>query len=308
MVKSNPLKGGRGGGSGGTGGRGGRGGGKNEGKGRGNGALNAKKASSRERTISWKEKLFSAAQSGDIDMFEAVLAGGAPIDTPIGSDLNNTTHVQNLNALLENVGSPVKWDTPLIVASRRGHINIVNLCLKAGAKNDPFGEGTTALHAAVAARQVSTAEVILQSAAKAQAAATICDILDSSGNTPLHLAAKIAYEMAKTIGLDDDDVGSGNASGNNGTDSQLMELLISHGADTRIRDSSGNTCLHISATAGSISGIECLLEYDDGLIDLVDKAGSSALHITVAKNDINTVRVLLQSAANPYLKSIEKEI
>ena len=237
----------------------------------------------------WKDRLFSAARNGDIDVFEAVLAGGAPVDTPIGTDMN-TLASQSSGSL--GLGGNHKWDTPLIVAARQGCINIITVCLKAGAKNDPFGQGTTALHAAVGARQYEAATVLLQSAALAGAASTICEILDSSGNSPLHLAAGLLSGADAAVGGSDDGL-------------RLIELLIGYGASLKQRDAQGRTCLHLAAAAVHAAAIELMLEYDDELINLVDNAGNAALHIVVIKNDIACARVLLQSAANPYLKSAQ---
>jgi len=240
---------------------------------------------------SWKENLFSAAHSGDVDAFEGVLAGGAPVDTPIGAGASSAAVAGR--ELLADVGHGAhKWDTPLIVAARQGNVNIVNVCLRAGAKNDPFGEGTTALHAAVAARQVDAAEVLLQAAARAGAAASICDILDTSGSSPMHVAAKL-------LGGADAEAGGAKAG------MRLLELLVGHGGSLQVRDAKQRTCLHLAAEAKHAEALELLLEFDDSLINLVDLSGNAALHIAVVQNNIACARVLLQSAANPYLKSLQ---
>eukprot|EP01032_Pedospumella_encystans_P032548 gene32548-36749_t len=46
-----------------------------------------------------------------------------------------------------NLIDPVTTDSPLMIACRKGHTDVVRLCLEFGAKNDPHPEfGQTALH------------------------------------------------------------------------------------------------------------------------------------------------------------------
>eukprot|EP01031_Cornospumella_fuschlensis_P006932 gene6932-8612_t len=48
-----------------------------------------------------------------------------------------------------NFVHPTSTDSPLMIACRRGHTDVVRICLDFGAKNDPHPDfGQTALHAA----------------------------------------------------------------------------------------------------------------------------------------------------------------
>ncbi len=86
-------------------------------------------------------QLFTYAQLGDFESCERLLRSG----------------------VLVNFVEPVTTDSPLMIACRRGHHDIVRLCLDYGAKNDPHPEfGHTALHAAVLSSQVRCAEIILK--------------------------------------------------------------------------------------------------------------------------------------------------
>ena len=217
----------------------------------------------------WKEKLFSSAFDGDVELLASVLEGGAPVDTPLfGEGPKVTGKIP---------------DTPLIICARLGHINCLKLCLEQGARNDPFQEGITALHAAVNNSQYEAAELLLQMASKAEAGPVVCSLTDAKGATPLHLAAK-----------------SG--------DMRMTDLLLHHGADPCQRTGSpathGYTALHYAAEEGHDDVVEVLLDYDSDLeaIDLVDTSGgNSALHLAVKASKIECVRLLLQSAASPLV-------
>ena len=78
----------------------------------------------------WKEKLFSAASSGDVVAFQDVLLGGAPVDTPIGAAPGSDASRSDPSGRVS--------DTPLLIAARMGHVNVLKACLEAGAKNDPY--------------------------------------------------------------------------------------------------------------------------------------------------------------------------
>jgi len=216
--------------------------------------------SQQQRAMTWQQRMFTAVQAGDVEKLEEVLNNGAFIDTIFDQQTK---------------------DTPLIIASRMGHVNVMRLCLQFGAKNDPYPEfGCTALHAACASGQYDAAAVLLQAASKAKADHIICNLPDSAGRTPLHLAA---------------------AHGN----SELLELLVNHGVDLSKQDAKGATCLHLCADKGHNTSIAVLIDQlnVEDLIDVVDSAGNTALHIAVIQNQKTSVRLLLQSAANVQIRN-----
>lgn len=60
---------------------------------------------------------------------------------------------------------------------------------------------------------------------------------------------------------------------------ELLELLVSHGADVNARSDKGLTGLHIAAKTGFVKGVEILLE-SGANTTLTDKDGRTALEIT----------------------------
>ena len=172
-------------------------------------------------------------------------------------------------------------ETSLMLAARMGYANVVRLCLQYGAKNDPHPDhGMTALHAAAAGGQMDTAAVILQMAAKAKADAIICNLTDLQGRSPLHIAT---------------------ARG----DALLAEMLLVHGSDPHRPDAQGNTCVHVAAEAGSIPLLTLLLvDYDgDVVLDQLNRAGLAPLHLAILGGHAKSVRLLLESAADPFVQT-----
>jgi hypothetical protein len=218
-----------------------------------NAALAAASSSSTEPKKSWRERLFSASYAGDVELLGAVLDGGAPVDTPLKSDVPAS-------------------DTPLLICARLGHINCLKKCLDHGARNDPHQEGNTALHCAVGNCQYEAAEVLLQIAAKsaANANAVICTLPDADGLTPLHLAARMGDLRMMELLLHHGAAPSQRAAGAPSTAT----------ASAAAAATKGYTALHF-AVAGSHDGaVEVLLDYDDDLeaIDIVD---GTSLHVRV---------------------------
>ncbi|KAF4043934.1 FYVE zinc finger domain-containing protein [Phytophthora infestans] len=108
--------------------------------------------------------------------------------------------------------------TPLHVASRKGHSEVVELLLQHNAaSNLPDEEGNTALHYA---SNIETVEVLLNSAFRTNA-----NIPNRRGRTPLHIAA---------------------ARG----DVAVVAYLIRHGAEQDIVDDQGQNAFHHAAANG----------------------------------------------------------
>jgi uncharacterized protein len=175
---------------------------------------------------------------------------------------------------------PVSSDTPLMIACRTGKVEVVQFCLKNGAKNDPHPEfGQTALHAAVAANQFTCAKAILEEAACSQADSMIANLTDPRLQTPLHVACTEGSE-------------------------EICILLLNHGASVNEVDVGGMSCIHLSAQAGHKACLALLLDHGaDELIGSVDLAGNTALHLAAANGHIGCVRLLVESAADVTSKN-----
>ncbi|EFY94070.1 ankyrin repeat protein [Metarhizium robertsii] len=96
---------------------------------------------------------------------------------------------------------------------------------------------------------------------------------DSSGSTPLHIAAK-------------------------GESPEVVELLLEHGANSNTKEESGRTPLHYAAQNTRDEIAQILLDYwADPKI--TDKVGSTPLHYAATHGNPEIIRLLLESGANP---------
>ncbi|KAG1693079.1 hypothetical protein DVH05_023860 [Phytophthora capsici] len=138
--------------------------------------------------------------------------------------------------------------TPLHIASRKGHSTVVELLLQHNAaSNLPDEEGNTALHYA---SNIETVEVLLNSAFRTNA-----NIPNRRGRTPLHIAA---------------------ARG----DVAVVAYLIRHGAEQDIVDDQGQNAFHHAAANGHTAVTLVLLHENEAakmesLTTTVDKSMQS---------------------------------
>lgn len=206
------------------------------------------------------EAVYGAAEKGDVQTLLAYLRSGATI---------NFIH-------------PASTDSPLMIACRRGHQNVVKVCLDYGGKNDPHPDfGQTALHAAVASGRLSCSAVILQVAQASEADTIISNLADQFGQTSLHTACIIGSLP-------------------------VTELLLSHGARISSIDNFGQTPLHLCAGSGHKSVLAVLLDHGgDAFIDLPDVYGNSPLHHAAYHGKLDCAKLLLETAASVTARNTE---
>jgi len=176
---------------------------------------------------------------------------------------------------LVNMIDPLTTDSPLMMACRKGFAEIVKLFLSYGAKNDPHPDyGQTALHAAVCEKHFNVVSVLLEIAALSNAQTIICNLADPEGQTPLHIAAILGH-------------------------TDIVEILLLHGAEIGSVDCHGHNPLHLCAGSGNISCLGCLLDHDgDLLLENPDNLGNTALHHASFYGHLECVRLLLETAAD----------
>lgn len=210
----------------------------------------------------WMKNMFRYARKNDVLEVSKLLAEGCPID------------------LMES-GS---GDTALMIACRKGHTKLVNLCLSWRAKNDPhptFGE--TALQAAIISQHFECAQKILETAAVSNMDGEIVNHADTRHDAPHHIAAK------------------------NG-DIKCLELLVHHGADPSLVDAEGRTPLHCAAWHNEYECAAFLIDIGgDDLLDAGDHHGDTALHRASQIGAIGIVTLLLQSAANATVINLNNQ-
>eukprot|EP00096_Caligus_rogercresseyi_P000313 TRINITY_DN1072_c0_g1_i1.p1 TRINITY_DN1072_c0_g1~~TRINITY_DN1072_c0_g1_i1.p1 ORF type:complete len:259 (+),score=59.04 TRINITY_DN1072_c0_g1_i1:110-886(+) len=81
---------------------------------------------------------------------------------------------------------------------------------------------------------------------------------------------------------------------------EIVELLLSFGADPSIKDHRGNTCFHQAVAMKSNDCLKLLVEHlrtkED--LDCFNNSGFTALQIAIKKNDPASVHTLIQNGAN----------
>uniref|UniRef100_K3WBA4 Uncharacterized protein n=1 Tax=Globisporangium ultimum (strain ATCC 200006 / CBS 805.95 / DAOM BR144) TaxID=431595 RepID=K3WBA4_GLOUD len=169
-----------------------------------------------------------------IPLFFLSCASGNVLHCQILIDQNNAK--VNVISQLEDGDKEIVTEfghgqTPLHIASHKGHAKVVELLLNNNAvSNLPDDEGNTALHCAI---NMETVEVLLNSAYK-----TNPNIPNRRGQTPLHVAAARGH-----VGI--------------------VDLLIRNGAQQDIVDDQGQSAFHVAAANGHTSVALILLRENE---------------------------------------------
>jgi ankyrin repeat protein len=171
---------------------------------------------------------------------------------------------------LSNVGMETETDEieepPIILAIRRGDINLVELLLQQGTSPNSEDDGTTALMLAAEYGRAEIVKLLLKYEVES-------GIQDESGNTALMIATQYGY-------------------------SQIVKVLLEHEADPNIRAHDGTTTLTLAAEYGYPQIVTLLLEHEANP-DLQDGNGETALIIATAKGNLEIARLLLKGGSDP---------
>lgn len=192
-------------------------------------------------------------------------------------------------------------ETPLHLAASHGHLVIVHLLIQGGASyNATDGRHYTALMEAAEKKHNKIVNYLVKVGAS-------LDVKEEEDMTALHLAAKEGnYEAVEMI-LDTKKIDTKNfksyinAKDKGGWTSliwatenkhkNVVELLLSRGADGNIEDDEGNVCLHWAAYSGSVDIIGMLLDRTPD-INAVNIHGDTALHIAARRDNYEAVMLL----------------
>jgi ankyrin repeat protein len=137
--------------------------------------------------------------------------------------------------------------------------------------NAPEPDGTTALHWAVRANDLQTAELLIRAGAKVKTA-------NRYGATPLYLAGM-----------------SGNAA--------LIELVLKSGADANAALPDGETALMTAARTGKVDAVKVLLDHGANINTKEAARGQTALMWAAAEGNADVIRLLIQRGADMNVRS-----
>lgn len=217
--------------------------------------------------------LHVVARTGHIPVANALLVAGADIDAQIGYK---------------------GLDRPLDCAAEKGKVKMVRFLLSRGARVNIRGN-SHALLSAVRAGQLTTTDLLLRKGAKLAKDTLYWAV--RVGNVRL---AELVLKAGANINGD----GSGSepirAAVRLHEGSEMLKMLVKHGADLHARkDKGGTTLLHDVYNEDS-----ALFLIDSGLdIRATDSLGTTPLHHCASRGFVRACRLLLDLGADPRAKT-----
>lgn len=120
----------------------------------------------------------------------------------------------------------------------------------------------------------SIVQLILESMEHSRADRIITNHADENGEAPIHVAARCGS-------------------------TEIMELLIIHGANLGLVDGLGKTCLHCASQSGHASCLALALDSGaDDYLEVLSHDGFTPLHLAIRFNKTECVKLLLESGAD----------
>lgn len=262
--------------------------------------------------------LMVASQKGHVDAVELLLQHRA---SPARSDLNgwNALHHavdkgrNECAALLLRNGASVHGKTkagefPLHLAAGNGHEKTVELLLDHGIDVNQADEtGFTALMHTARCGHLPALRFLLSREAN-------CNIRTAKGNNALHFAAQAGKDevLAELLRQEKIDINSGNNLGTtalmlaafNGSP-HAVQRLLDNGADPRTVDKQGWNALHSSASCGSVTVVETLINAENDMEFIgstIPNSGLTPLLLAAQKGKADVVRLLAERGANFRLR------
>uniref|UniRef100_A0A8D0KG34 Ankyrin repeat domain 6 n=1 Tax=Salvator merianae TaxID=96440 RepID=A0A8D0KG34_SALMN len=205
-----------------------------------------------------------------------------------------------------DVHSRASWEgaerhgrTALHLAAYRGHLQVVQILLKAGCDVDLQDDGDqTALHRATVVGNTDVVAALIHEG-------SALDRQDKDGNTALHEAAWHGFsQSAKLLVKAGANVLARNKAGNTplhlacqNSHSESVRVLLLGGSRVDIKNNAGDTCLHVAARYNHLPIIRVLLSAFCSVHEK-NQAGDTALHVAAALNHKKVVKLLLEAGAD----------
>lgn len=222
--------------------------------------------------------LYEAIASGNTDMTQLLISHGADVDARdrLGnSPLHNAARFKNLDiveVIFEGcAGANIRNSynsTPLHAAIESGNLDIAQFLIDRGAYINALDRrGDSLLHKAVQSKKLDVVEFIINEGYVADV-----DVRNIFRVTPLHRAAE-----------------DGNI--------DIVQLLISRGANLNARDCNGYSPLHLAVRYQRLDVVEILLE-DCADVDVLDAYNWTPLHEAVERRNLDIIKSLISNGAD----------
>ncbi|MCJ1462428.1 Ankyrin-2 [Pseudocyphellaria aurata] len=166
--------------------------------------------------------------------------------------------------------------TALHLAVSKGHLEIVQLLLTAGANPNIENDKGTALHLAVSDGYLEIVKVLLR-------VESDVNIQGDKNSTALHLAVERGHF-------------------------EIIQLLLTAGANLNIQDEKKSTALHLAVSREQIAIVKLLLTLRVDLtidLNIQDCRKSTAMHLAVERGHFAIVQLLLTADADLNIKNWE---
>jgi ankyrin repeat protein len=205
--------------------------------------------------------------------------------------------------------------TPLHYAVEEGYSAVARFLLENGAEVNAVGKfGRTPLHLASAAGYADFVKLLIKYDATV-------NVLDTFGYTPLHYAAAAGnlFTLAEIIAeeLFEEYMGGrtlnicafGHTSSHDEDYTDIVEMLLIHGANVNAKNNKGVTPLHIAVLLGAVKIVKMLIRYG-AYVNARDDEGNTPLHYATyiahwraLVNLPDKVKLLLENCADSTLRN-----
>eukprot|EP00045_Choanoeca_perplexa_P014595 m.173175 g.173175 ORF g.173175 m.173175 type:complete len:653 (+) comp16731_c0_seq1:118-2076(+) len=245
--------------------------------------------------------LFEACYKGHDSVVKALLKAGACFNSATFAEPKPSRVVKVTDEYDDN-GHPDNGAlTPLAVASREGHLNIVQMLLEAGADPNINGRQGTALVLASQRGHIDVASMLISKCDNINAA-------NADGTTALHWACGQGHDQVCRVLLDagadidavDEEQDTPLVLACRAQKLSIVQLLLDAGADP----SAGPWTALLEACLGSdMAIIQLLLEYgahpdEDGVMDVNDPDASYPIFFAAQSESIEKATVLANAGAD----------